>query len=235
MSIQQEKFKEIADKIREKTETVDLIKPSDFADKIEAVYAAGQSAGGGSYDAGFADGKQAEYDAFWDAFQENGNRKVYNYSFTGWTDEIYNPKYPILVVGDVSVGNSYNSTKITDTKVSITASCKNLITFFANSAQLVTIPSLDLSGVTTLIDRCFSSCSRLQNLTMVGSINANGFDVSPCKSLTHKSLMSIITALADKTQDTSGTEWVCTLGTDNLNKLTDAEIAVATGKGWSLA
>lgn len=41
MSIQQGKFKQIADKIREKLGTQDLIKPSDFVNKIDDVYKAG--------------------------------------------------------------------------------------------------------------------------------------------------------------------------------------------------
>lgn len=42
MSVQQEKFKEIADAIREKTGSTDLIKPSEFASKVGEVYEAGQ-------------------------------------------------------------------------------------------------------------------------------------------------------------------------------------------------
>ena len=43
MSIQQEKFKAIADKIREKTGTTEKIKPNNFADKIDDVYEAGSN------------------------------------------------------------------------------------------------------------------------------------------------------------------------------------------------
>lgn len=47
MSYQQEKFKEIANKIREKTGTTTLIVPNDFASKIDDVYEAGRATGGG--------------------------------------------------------------------------------------------------------------------------------------------------------------------------------------------
>ena len=47
MSYQQEQFKAIADKIREKTGTTDPIKPIDFANKIDEVYEAGLANGGG--------------------------------------------------------------------------------------------------------------------------------------------------------------------------------------------
>ena len=42
MSYQQEKFKEIADVIREKTGTEETIKPSQFKDKISEVFDAGK-------------------------------------------------------------------------------------------------------------------------------------------------------------------------------------------------
>ena len=41
MSVQQEKFTEIADAIRAKTGETDLIKPSEFAGKVKDVYDAG--------------------------------------------------------------------------------------------------------------------------------------------------------------------------------------------------
>ena len=42
-------------------------------------------------------GKKAEYDVFWGTLQNNGEPKSYNWCFSGpsWTDEVYNPKYPI--------------------------------------------------------------------------------------------------------------------------------------------
>jgi hypothetical protein len=42
-------------------------------------------------------GQKSEYDKFWDTFQNNGNSQNYNYAFSQdrFTDENYNPKYPI--------------------------------------------------------------------------------------------------------------------------------------------
>lgn len=228
MSIQQNKFKEIADCIRSLSGWTHKMKPNEFKTVIAEIHEAALMRG-------HEYGMQAERDAFWNTFQENGERKVYNYAFSGWVDALYDPKYPITLEAAASLGNTFNSTKVTNTKLPIIAACQNLVTMFANSASLITIPYLDVSNVTVLIDRCFSHCTKLENLTMVGTIQANGFDVSPCKKLTKESLLSVLSALADKTQDTTGTDWVCTLGTDNLNKLTNAEIAIATEKGWSLA
>ena len=63
----------------------------------------------------------------------------------------------------------------------------------------------------------------------------NGLDVSYCEYLTHDSLMSIINCLKDYSDYTGTTNWVCTLGATNLAKLTDAEKAIATENGWTLA
>lgn len=48
---------------------------------------------------GIEQGKQAEYDAFWDAYQENGTRRKYEYAFSaqGWTDKTFKPKYNLIL------------------------------------------------------------------------------------------------------------------------------------------
>ena len=81
----------------------------------------------------------------------------------------------------------------------------------------------------------FASSSKLTNLKITGTIGQNGFSVSPCKNLTHDSLMSIINALQDKTTDTSGTTWKVTLGSTNVAKLTTEELAQIEAKGWTYA
>lgn len=45
----------------------------------------------------FDAGKQAEYDAFWDAYQLGGNRKnyVHAFSYTGWNESNLKPKYVV--------------------------------------------------------------------------------------------------------------------------------------------
>jgi hypothetical protein len=43
-------------------------------------------------------GMQTEYDRFWDAYQDNGNRQMYEGAFSGygWTKENFKPKYDII-------------------------------------------------------------------------------------------------------------------------------------------
>lgn len=59
------------------------------------------------YDNGYQDGlvsgeayekgKQAEYDAFWDAIQENGKRTEYAYAFARWASEYIRPKHKVVL------------------------------------------------------------------------------------------------------------------------------------------
>ena len=62
---------------------------------LDAVYEAGRQAG--SYGEGFEDGQKAEYDRFWDEYQQNGDRVHYSYAFCGygWTNDTFKPKYDI--------------------------------------------------------------------------------------------------------------------------------------------
>lgn len=78
----------------------------------------------------------------------------------------------------------------------------------------------------------FSGCSALREIRFEGVIgNDISFQDSPL--LTHDSLMSIINHLKDFSGTT--TTMTLTLRTTNLAKLTDAEKAIATQKGWTLS
>lgn len=46
----------------------------------------------------YADGQKAEHDAFWDAYQDGGNRTNYQYAFSGsgWSIDNFKPKFDIL-------------------------------------------------------------------------------------------------------------------------------------------
>ena len=106
---------------------------------------------------------------------------------------------------------------------------------FNGCKKLTTIQNLNLTNATSSssLNSTFYNCSALVNLNIVGTINATGLSLSSSPLLTHDSLMSVINALADKT-GVSGT-WKVTLGATNLAKLTADEIAIAEGKGWTLA
>ena len=79
----------------------------------------------------------------------------------------------------------------------------------------------------------FDGSSALKDIIIEGEISYNGVNFVVSTKLTHDSLMSIINHLKDFSGTT--TTMTCTLGATNLAKLTDAEKAIATEKGWSLA
>ena len=180
----------------------------------------------------FDAGKKAEYDVFWDELQEYGNKPDYQYTFIYWNDKMYHPKYPIVLRGSrwIATG-TYTRATIADTIVDIIATIG--VTFnstFQYCSNLVTIRRLVVNAECGYMN-AFIMCSELMNLNVEGTIGQNGFNVADSPKLTHDSLMRILNCLEAKTEGT----WTVTLGTTNLAKLTDAEKAIATQKGWTLA
>ena len=151
-----------------------------------------------------------------------------------WNDEIYSPKYPI-VCGNSSVYTAdglFARSLITDTKVPITISGTRADTIFQDCTELKRIPSLTFENVVRFTTSSFRQCRELVEMNVYGEINVGGMDVSASTKLNHDSLMSIINALKDFS-GTGGT-YTVTFGKTNLEKLTDAEKAQATQKGWTL-
>ncbi len=71
-----------------------------IAENVPKVYEKGVSEGFAEGEiSGIEQGKQAEYDAFWDAYQENGERTDYTYGFSSWRTGCFYPKYDINIVG----------------------------------------------------------------------------------------------------------------------------------------
>lgn len=75
----------LGDKVREKTgETAQLSLDNVINTEVDKVFDAG---------------KKSEYDAFWDKYQNNGNRTHYAFGFagSGWTTATFKPKYNLIV------------------------------------------------------------------------------------------------------------------------------------------
>lgn len=79
----------------------------------------------------------------------------------------------------------------------------------------------------------FKNATALEEIRFEGTIG-NNIDFNSCTKLSYDSLISIIGALKDYSADTSGTTYICKLGSTNLEKLTDTEKAIATEKGWTI-
>lgn len=149
-------------------------------------------------------GKLEERNAFWETYQDGGNRVNWQYAFyySWWTDDTYNPIYP-MKVGDANV-NMFYRTPVTDTKVPIDVRDTKLNYTF-REANIVTIPELIVNESTDL-NQAFISCSKLKNITITGTL-AKSVTMGACP-LTVASFKSLITALKDFT---GGSEYSCTL------------------------
>lgn len=207
----------IASALREKTGTATEYKPEEMAAGVNDVYEAGQ---------------QSEYDRFWDAFQQNGERTSYDsaFQYNGWSDDIYSPKYPIKLEGTNGGRQTFNNnTNLADIKVPIYAKNTRLSHTFNLCTALKTIPLLHVENVAEYTN-AFASCKKLENVTFSGSVDAGiSFVSSPL--LSDASVQSVIHHLADLTGKTAQT---LTFHADVGARLTEAQKATVTAKNWTL-
>lgn len=107
----------------------------------------------------------------------------------------------------------------------------NLSNLFRECSALQTIEGVSFYNASQ-VDKAFYNCSALANITILETIRYSGLNFQYSPLLTHDSLISIINALYDYS-DAEAT-YNITIGSTNLDKLTDEEKAVATAKGWTL-
>lgn len=140
-----------------------------------------------------------------------------------------------------------------------TSKVENMNNMFANCYALETIPELNTSNAVS-VESMFSMCYKLNNLPLLDFTNVGNassflgynwdtnmaittlagfhnlrinFDVSNCVNLTAESLMNIINEALDLS--VGGLMCTLTLGTTNVEKLTEDQIAIASAKGWTIA
>lgn len=117
----------------------------------------------------------------------------------------------------------------------------NLATMTGTFNRADTSDKTCLTDVTLKItDKCynfnntFAHCRGLVNLTIEeGSVIGANLDLSATTVITKESLLDVIDAL--KNYSGTGTTHTLTLGSTNLAKLSEADKAIATQKGWTLA
>lgn len=182
-----------------------------------------------------------------------------------WDDSLFYPYYDIRPVGSAAsmfegcaISNIMYS--LYDMGVTLdTSQCTNLSRAFADCKSLCDIPAIDACNATdpqalshlfsgsdclyrisiTLRDdgsqdvsTMLTDCTALEDLSIYGCIGSD-FNAHWCTELYPASLVNILNVLADYSGDTA--THTCSLGAANLAKLTDAEKAIATQKGWTLA
>lgn len=125
----------------------------------------------------------------------------------------------------------YNCSSLTTVPQFNTSSLYSANLMFGGCSKLVSLPLLDFTKAEQLRSMLLA-CSELTDLK--GFINlAVNLDLSSSRKLTAESLMNVINEAKDLSE-TGGTATL-TLGTTNIAKLTEEQIAIASSKGWTLA
>ena len=148
----------------------------------------------------FEAGRQAEYDAFWDALQNNGEPANYYYAFAydRFGEPEYNPKYPILCSTGTTPAQAifYSNKLISDTKVEVIAQ-GNANNCFYQMSNCHTIRKFTVSESSSL-NGTFAGCTSLVNIEVGGAIGTNvSFEV--CDLPSKASIKSIVDALSAAT------------------------------------
>lgn len=204
---EESKIAEIAKRIREKTGGATTYTTAEMADGVSEVYEAG---------------KKSEYDAFWDEFQDYGNRTDCQNMFygSGWTNAIYKPKHPLhptnayamyqrTGITDIYCGGNtivdfskctdlyytFYGTHIEHLGVLDFSSGTRMTTCFAGSAWLVSIDKLIISESMTSIVQAFTNTQSLVDVTIEGVIPVS-VDIQKAP-LSYDSIVSFISHLSD--------------------------------------
>lgn len=198
----------------------------------------------------FDAGKKAEYDAFWDEYQNNGNRTDYRYAFAGpgWNGDTLKPKYSIspIYTDDMFSRNS-NDIDLKDVLdkcgvVLDTSRATSMRNTF-NITSLLKIPTISVVSATntdnlfyysgwlvtvekvivtenTTYKGWFTSCGSLENITFEGVV-AHDLDFKDCKKLTLNSLTDILIHLKDFTGTGEENTRTLTLSQDSVDILNE--------------
>ena len=121
----------------------------------------------------------------------------------------------------------YFCRKLTSIPNMDTSKVTDMYQMFYHCDSITSIPMLDTSNVTNM-GGTFYHCYNLETIHMHGM--KVSFDISASTKFTREALVEILNNLATVT-----TSPTLTMGSRNLAKLTDADKAIATGKGWKLA
>lgn len=231
-----------------------------FEEGYEQGYEKGEIAG---YEKGKSDGvaegieqgKQAEWSVLWDGIQNSGNRVEYSYAFQGkgWTDETFNPKYPIKpttadytfmdtgitdftregIVLDFSLTTvaraTFSGTKNTEMKLptidfsKVAYSSGNFRNFWGKELSVILPETFDYK--TSFMENYY-----LERLTITGVVGKS-MNMRDSSLLSDESVRGIIDCLKDLTGATAQT---LTFHKDVGAKLTDAQKATITAKNWTL-
>lgn len=217
------------------------------------------------YEEGVEIGKKSQYDEFWDAFQNNGNRTDYRYTFayTGWNVNSFKPKHTIqptnasymfYCLGWSDGSETFDLKAQMETfDIIIDFSKATNLDYCFQQAKISKLGVIDLTSATSLAGM-FNNTYWLSWIDkIIVSENTPGIGFFNC-SATHivfEGVLATNLSLAQannldkesldsiivclKDYSGTGTTKTLTLHATAKGKLTESDIATITQKGWTLA
>ena len=136
---------DIANAIRASLNSNDTYRPDQMSSVIEDL---GTTA--------LESGRKAEYDRFWNAYQQNGNRADYGYAFAGygWTNDTFYPKYNITprqgshLFSQMQVSDLVG--RLSECGVVLDTSNLSSFNYLAQYSKIERFPVLDMRGAANL-------------------------------------------------------------------------------------
>lgn len=202
-------------------------KLSAINENIPTIYDNGYNNGyGNGFILGYDKATFDYYDGFWDVFQQNGDRKNYDYCFSGrhWVNDIMIPKYDIAPTSAsrMFLNCNYSGDLRNLPKALNFSNCTTMDNLFGYCFNLKHIGTIDMSSATSIagafvscsalesIDEVkfaqsgnqtpgtsiFKGCTALKNIKVSGKIGDN-ISFADCGALTKTSIESIVNALSD--------------------------------------
>lgn len=151
----------------------------------------------------------------------NGKTMFWNTSIGNWNIEL-----PALIEADCM----FQNTTLSSWNIDL-SSVQSAGGMFEGCSSLTTVTT-NFSGL-IVGGAIFSNCPNLTTITLTGTLDTDYLDFSiGLEALTIDSLVSILDALKDRTEDT---RYTLVLGESHLSKLADEQKAIATNKNWILA
>lgn len=182
-------------------------------------------------------GKEAEWNAFWDDFQDFGNRTAYNNAFqNGWTDIGFQPKWNIK---PTSAGYMFANTKIANLKKCLedhdvvfdTSNATSVSSMFENAGNLTHCPKISTVKCSSLPSIFFAN----KNLISIDEIVLKSDGSQTFNDNSFKNCSSLVEIrFSGKIGNNINLSWSKNLSMMSLSSIVDALSTSVSGKTITL-
>lgn len=229
--VEEKTMTDIANSIREKSGTVEKMKPAEMPQAIDSI----------STDSSLIKLLE-ETNTLTNKFRKTMFEKIPKFNINPTVIDMsscfmqcYNLKCFDNIFDTSKITNMsltfFNCPKLEYVKGLNTQKTKQTNYLFASCANLKDVNTLDLSNATYIVGM-FSACNKLTNISFVESSIKISISFKESSLLSAESIQSIIDGLADLTGQTAQT---ITFHSTVKDKLTEEQIASVTSKNWSIA